>query len=275
MAALAGGLMIFILCPPGISPVLASLAADIGATLVIFLFSWAFKNSSFYDPYWSVVPFVLALYWSVTYGNPASFNDTIILLVILLWSFRLTLNFLRGWKNVKQEDWRYVALRNQTGRYFGLVNLFGIHLFPTLVVFAAMMPVYVYLHRENIRADIQILYLGFALSFAGTVIELIADEQLRAFKLKQESTQCIDNGLWRYSRHPNYFGEILFWWGLWIMMMAVNWNFWWTITGAMAITIMFVFISIPMMEKKSLITKPGYAIYQKKVSMIIPWFRKK
>lgn len=275
IAALAGGLMIFILCPPQISPVLSSLAADIGATLVIFLFSWAFKNSSFYDPYWSVLPFVIALYWSVTYGNPASLADTIILLVILLWAIRLTLNFLRGWKGLSQEDWRYKALRLQSGKYFGIVNLLGIHIFPTLIVFAGMMPVYVYLHRENITEDYNYIFWGSLLSLTGTLVELIADEQLRAFKLKNDYHKTIDIGLWRTSRHPNYLGEIMFWWGLWIMMMGVNGQFWWTVTGALSITLMFIFISIPMIEKKAMLNKPDYKNYKKKVSMIIPWFRGK
>jgi steroid 5-alpha reductase family enzyme len=274
--AWAVGLLIFYVCPPDISPVLSSLYADIGAALVIYLFSFAFNNSSFYDPYWSVAPFVLSIYWSVTFGNPSSFTDTIILLVILLWSFRLTLNFLRGWRGIRHEDWRYLSLKKQFPKYYWFVSLFGIHLLPTLIVFTAIMPSYVYLHRANIVEDFSVIFWGGLISIAGTVIELIADEQLTMFREKfKDHKHNIDTGVWKYSRHPNYFGEIIFWWGLWIMMMGVNYQFWWTFTGALAVTLMFIFISIPMMEKRAMQNKPGYKEYRQKVSMIIPWFQKK
>jgi len=275
IAAMGGAMLVFILCPTYFSPVLSSVLASIGATVVIYLFSTGYKNSSFYDPYWSVSPFVLAIYWSVTYGNPSSFTDTIILVVILLWSLRLTLNFLRGWKGIRQEDWRYVMLRQRSGKYFWLINLAGIHLFPTFIVFTGMMPVYVFLHRANIAEDYNYIFWGFLFSFTGILIELAADEQLRTFRKAKGHAAFINSGLWKYSRHPNYFGEIIYWWGLWIMMMGVNQQFWWTGFGAVLITLMFFVLSIPMMEKRSLVTRPGYEAYRKKVSMLIPWFAKK
>ncbi len=275
VTAMGAAMLVFILCPGYFSPVLSSLLADIGAALVIYLFSVAFNNSSFYDPYWSVAPFIMAIYWSVTYGNPSSTTDTIILLVVLLWSLRLTLNFLRGWKGIRQEDWRYVQLRQRNPKTFQLINLLGIHLFPTVIVFCGTMPVYVYLHRANIAEDYNYIFWGATMAFAGTLIELIADEQLRAFRKVKGHTGCIRTGLWRYSRHPNYFGEIIYWWGLWVMMMGVNQQFWWTGFGALGITLMFIFISIPMMETRALQTKPGYAAYLRGVSMLIPWFPSK
>ncbi len=275
VVAISTGYIIFLVCPSTFSPVLSSLIADLGATFVIYLFSLGFNNSSFYDPYWSVVPFVLALYWSVNYGNPASMTDTIILVVILLWSLRLTVNFIRGWNGIEQEDWRYGALKKQAPRLFWLTNLAGIHLFPTLLVFTGMMPVYVYMHRENIPEDYNYVLGGGLLSLVGTLFELIADEQLRSFKKQHGPHESIRTGLWKYTRHPNYFGEILFWWGLWIMMMGINRLFWWTGMGALSISMMFVFISIPMMEKKSLHSKQGYKQYMNDVSMLIPWFSRK
>ena len=83
----------------------------------------------------------------------------------------------------------------------------------------------------------------------------------------------IDMGLWRFSRHPNYFGEVLFWWGLWIMQISVRWSLWFTIVGPILVTLLFVFISIPMMKKYILSKKLSYIIYKRPVSMLIPWFR--
>ena len=82
-------------------------------------------------------------------------------------------------------------------------------------------------------------------------------------------------GLWAYSRHPNYFGEIMFWWGLFIFALAADSCYWWTIAGPLVITILFLFISIPMMDKRSLGRRPGYEEHMERVSALIPWFPKR
>jgi steroid 5-alpha reductase family enzyme len=87
--------------------------------------------------------------------------------------------------------------------------------------------------------------------------------------------QIMRQGLWAYSRHPNYFGEILFWWGLFLFVLATNWYFWWTVIGPLLITILFLVVSVPLMDKRSLADRPGYAEHMKKVSSLIPWFPRK
>ncbi|MDD5017054.1 MAG: DUF1295 domain-containing protein, partial [Eubacteriales bacterium] len=77
------------------------------------------------------------------------------------------------------------------------------------------------------------------------------------------------SGLWRYSRHPNYLGEVLFWWGVWVIQMSVLPALWWTIFAPTAMTLLFLFISIPMMEKRLLASKEGYAAYKKSTSMLL------
>jgi steroid 5-alpha reductase family enzyme len=92
-------------------------------------------------------------------------------------------------------------------------------------------------------------------------------------KINYSKNSNIDMGLWRHSRHPNYFGEVLFWWGLWIMQMGINPQKWITVAGPVIMVFLFVFISIPMMEKHVIESKPDYLLYKKRVSMLIPWFR--
>jgi len=250
--------------------VLVALIADVVATLVVFIFSTIFSNASLYDPYWSAAPLVIAWYWLQT--GWVSGGSVVAMAAIIFWGIRLTSNWLRGWHGLSHEDWRYVMLRAKNPKWYWFTNLMGIHLFPTLMVFMGMLPVY-FIFYEGGTANI-IVGIGYLLATIAVFIELVADEQLRAFKKQAANGEFITTGLWRYSRHPNYFGEILFWFSLWVMLMGIAPAFWWTGIGFVAMLLMFVFASIPMMEKKNRKSKPGYDTYISKVSMLIPWISK-
>ena len=115
-----------------------------------------------------------------------------------------------------------------------------------------------------------------AITLGEIIIESLADRQLYNFRSKRENPeQFITTGLWSYSRHPNYFGEVSFWWGLFLFSFASNPLFWGFIIGPISITSLFLGISIPLMEKRNLHTKPSYDKYIEQVSVLIPWFRKK
>ncbi len=245
------------------------LLADIIATVVVFGFSVAFKNSSLYDPYWSVVPPLIAFYWLLTGSH--NLPGYLMIATILIWSIRLTFNWCRGWQGLAQEDWRYKMLREKNPGMYPLVNFFGIHLFPTLMVFLGMLPVYFMTSRftESTLTN-PFFLLGLLITLAATTIELAADEQMHQFKKLAKKGAYINSGLWKFSRHPNYFGEISFWLGLWVMQMAVAPQYWWTTIGFVAMLIMFLFASIPMMETKNRKSKTGYDNYVKRVSMLIP-----
>ena len=123
---------------------LDGLIADLVATLVVFAASRLHRNSSFYDAYWSVLPVLLALYWWQAGPLPADdLRAWLVLGVIALWSIRLTGNWIYAFPGLHHEDWRYPMLRDKAGRAEALVDLMGIHVFPTLQVFLAMVPVYV------------------------------------------------------------------------------------------------------------------------------------
>lgn len=92
---------------------------------------------------------------------------------------------------------------------------------------------------------------------------------------RKQPGQIMAVGLWRFSRHPNYLGEITFWWGLFIFGLAADSGYWWTVSGPLVITALFLFVSIPIMEKRHLERRPGYEEHKKKVSVLIPWFPKK
>ncbi|MBP7738483.1 MAG: DUF1295 domain-containing protein [Spirochaetes bacterium] len=254
----------------------AAFFADVAATVVIFLFSVGMNNSSMYDPYWSVAPLPIALYWALgrEYG-PVSYRGVIVILLVLLWGARLTYNWYRQWKGLVHEDWRYADFRNKTGRLYWPISFLGIHLFPTVMVFLGCLSMYPVMSAGNTE-------LGFLdgvalfITVSAIIIETMADKQLNRFVTgKPPKDAILSSGLWAYSRHPNYFGEISFWWGLFLFSLAADGFRWWIIVGPLAITIMFLTVSIPMMEKRMLSSRPHYAERQRSVSRLVPWFRKK
>ncbi len=263
-------------CFPEAPMLLKVLYADIAGTLTIFVFSFLLKNSSLYDPYWSVAPIVIATAYLIP-AREMDVNPLRIITVFVLvqwWSWRLTLNFLRGWKGMKYQDWRYDDLKEKTGTWFPLVDLFGIQLFPTLLVYAGCLPLYWIFFSDAPFGILDIL----AIFITGTAIsiEMVADNQLHRFMKTKKPGETLTSGLWAYSRHPNYFGEITFWWGLFLFGLAASpQNWYYFIGGAIAITVLFSFISVPMIDKRSLERRENYKEIMDSISGIVPWFPRK
>jgi len=251
---------------------LSTFIADITVTLVVWGFGILFGNSSVYDPYWSVVPIIILLCWIIIKGVSFSIIDILFLAAIIVWAVRLTLNWATRWKGLHHQDWRYIMLKKKFPRLWFFINLAGINLMPTVIVFIALTPVYFGIGSEGQISSLTVI--GFAICVSAVLIQSIADRQMDLFrKNKSNKNQYIDKGLWRYSRHPNYFGEVSFWWGIWLMQMGVIPQIWLTVIGPIVMTFLFMFISIPMMEKHILASRPAYKGYKKQVSMLIPWFR--
>ncbi|MBN1416747.1 MAG: DUF1295 domain-containing protein [Bacteroidales bacterium] len=252
--------------------VLVTFVLDIAATLLIFLFSVIFNNSSFYDPYWSIAPLPIFIVW---YFNSAPVvnkeRQWIILALIILWSFRLTFNWIRRWKGMNDEDWRYAQFRSYPTALYWLISLAGFHVFPTLVVFAGCLSVYPAIC--HMTEPLQIIdAIALILTLSGIVIEMVADRQLTNFLRNRKDKAFLSSGLWKYSRHPNYFGEILFWIGLFTFSLQINTFYWYTLSGPIAMILMFSLISVPMMDKRMLERKSGYQEYKQKTSALVPWF---
>jgi steroid 5-alpha reductase family enzyme len=246
--------------------------ADLLGTVVIFMFSVVLSNSSTYDPYWSVAPFPIALYWYIANYTPEiNLRHIIVLLLLFWWGARLTYNWARGWTGLSHEDWRYRMLAEKTGNAYWAVSFLGIHFFPTVMVFLGLLPVYVIMISN---APLNIIdAIAIVVTTGAILIETVSDNQLRKHVLNKDRDKDmpLNTGLWKYSRHPNYFGEISFWGGFFIFALAISTDLYWTGIGFLAMVILFVFISIPMMEKRQRENKPGYESYRSKVSMLIPW----
>ena len=250
---------------------LDTLIADVLATIVIFAFSRAYRNSSFYDPYWSVIPPGIVIFWWASGTVPADdVRAWLAVGVVMLWAIRLTGNWVSGWPGLHHEDWRYPMLKEKAGRAESLVDFSGIHLFPTLQVFLGTVPLYLVLTR--LGRDVGWLDIAAtAVGVGAVVIEYVADLQLHRFVHQRQPGQVMDRGLWSWSRHPNYFGEITFWVSLALFAVAASpHDAWWVFAGAVAMLAMFLGASIPMMEKRSLERRPNYADVIERVPMLIP-----
>jgi len=253
-------------------PLLVLGVADLVGTLVIFGFSVYHDNSSVYDAYWSVIPVLIAVYWLASaVFVVGGLRQAALMALVLVWSTRLTLNWAARWRGMGHEDWRYVNMRKKHGKYYWLVSFFGIQLMPTVLVFLGCLP---FIPSLTCPAEAPgVLDVIAALVTASAIwIEWRADLDVTRFQRSQgKKTALLQSGIWSLCRHPNYLGEIAFWWGLYLFGVAANGEYWWTMVGPLSITLLFLFISIPMIEKRMLERKKEYKQYQQMTPMLLPW----
>lgn len=254
---------------PTSSPLTTIAWADLAATLTVFVFSVIADNTSVYDAYWSVAPIAIVL-WLAPSGDAPLARKVLVCALVIAWGVRLTYNWARGFPGLGHEDWRYVDIRNKTGSGYWPASLFALHLFPTVQVYLGCLPLSIALASPRPLGPLDAL--AAVVTFGAIAIEAIADEQLRAFMRTRKEGEIMTKGLWATSRHPNYFGEICFWWGLLLFGIAADPGATWTAVGAVAITAMFAFASVPMIDKRSAARRPAYAAHMKRVSAIVPWF---
>lgn len=255
----------------GSGPLVQAGVADLAATLFVFFSSRALRNSSAYDPYWSVVPPLLALYWLW----PAGFTvpEIAMIAVVLWWAARLTFNWVLRWRGFGDEDWRYGELKAGAGRWEFFVDLFGIQLFPTVLVFLGCLPIFA-LGRWGAEAAAA-LWVGVFVAAAAILIETVADRQLRAFLARpaqgrEHENAILTDGLWGVVRHPNYLGEILFWWGVWLIGSFGGTFVWWTLAGPVSITVLFAGVSVPMMDRHLRRRAADYAEHEASTAALLP-----
>jgi steroid 5-alpha reductase family enzyme len=260
----------------GHHPLAVALFADVVATVVIFVLSMALANSSLYDAYWSVIPPVVAISFAAVSpsGLPTGVlvRQVLVIVLVSLWAVRLTANWAMSWTGFDHEDWRYSNLRNglPRGLPWWLVSFLGIQLMPTLVVFVGMIPLWPALASPNHNFGV-VDVVAAVVTFAAIALETQADRQLHAFGRDPANRgRSMDQGLWAWSRHPNYLGEITFWWGIWLFALASNPSWWWTVVGPLLMVALFESASIPMMENRSLERRPAYADYQARVAKLLP-----
>jgi len=241
----------------------SALLADLTATLVVFAASVAAGNTSVYDPFWSVAPLPLALWWGVLH-DARTVRFGVAVALIAVWGVRLTANFLTGWRGLHHEDWRYTAYRRFGPLRYWTISLLGLQLMPTLVVFTAMLPVLAIARSPNTGfGAVDALAVTAAAAFI--TLEAIADRHKRLHR----SDGFLARGVWAWCRHPNYLGEVGFWWSLYLLALGAAWANWWTVAGPAVITLLFVVVSVPLMDRRML-RRPGYAEHMRRVPALVP-----
>lgn len=243
---------------------LSLLVADVAATVVTFIFSLIFTNASVYDPYWSVQPPVIIVAFAI--GRELTALGILLIAVISFWALRLTANWAYTFVGLTHQDWRYTMLSEKTDAFYPIINFVGIHMVPTLVVYGCTVPaVYAVLNGLTLTVGGTIF---LTVSLLAVIMQGISDIEMHKYRLNR-NTPFIRIGLWKYSRHPNYLGEILMWWGVALAVISSAPDAWYLAAGAIANTVLFFAVSIPMADGRQS-RKPGFEEYKSETRMLLP-----
>ena len=237
-----------------------------------FVLSVVKRRNDVADVAWGL-GFMLMAWTSYLLGPAQSARGFIVGLLISVWGIRLAWH-IHTRNSGKAEDYRYATWREEWGRWFYLRSYLQVYILQGLLLFLIVSPVL--LINKSINTDFNYFdLLGVAVWLFGFIFELVGDAQLANFiKNPLNKGKLIQAGLWRYTRHPNYFGEVTMWWGIWLVALSVPYGLF-GIIGPLAITVLILKVSgIPMLEKKMSLN-PDFAEYKRKTSVFIPWFPKK
>lgn len=239
---------------------------------LFFLLAQMLKDNSIVDIAWGM-GFVVVAWFSFFYFSGIYFRKIIMLVLISLWGLRLA-GYIIIRKKGKGEDFRYQNFRNKWTRFFHLKSYLYIFIFQGFLLMTIALPII--LVNASPATQVQIFdVLGVVLFIGGFLFEIIADYQKHSFKKNSENKdKLMVTGLWKYSRHPNYFGEAVLWLGIGIISLSGKMG-WLGMLSPVLITFLLIFFSgIPLLEKKYLGRK-DFQHYKSTTSKFIPWFPKK
>lgn len=249
-----------------------SLAVIMGLMILLWLLSLALKNASIVDIFWGS-GFVIAawLYFALT---PEGYlpRKLLITALVTLWGLRLSIFiFLRN--AGKPEDFRYQKWRKENGPAWWWRSFFKVFLLQGVLLWIISVPL---LAAQVKSGPVQLTlldFLGAALWLVGFFFEAVGDYQLARFKANPANKgKVMDGGVWRYTRHPNYFGDSAQWWGYYLVAAAAGG--WWSIYSPILMTTLLLRVSGVALLEKTLETRPGYKDYIERTSAFIPWLPK-
>lgn len=255
-----------------------------------FIISLFLKRNDVADIAWGIGFVVISLLSYFSVREPVDIG-LLIVLVVLVWGDRLSFHILS--RNIgKPEDRRYAAWRLSWGKWFVVRSFFQVYMLQGALMIAIVSPVIVFNVYRPLFAGVfngyafLLLCIGFGLWLVGFYFESVGDRQLRVFLANPDNKgKILDTGLWKYTRHPNYFGEVTMWWGVWVMSLYAGvstwsvahvslWPFVISIIGPMTITFLLLKVSgVPMLEK-NMEQNPLFDNYRKTTSKFIPWKKK-
>jgi len=231
-----------------------------------WLFSVYVKDASVVDIAWGP-GFVLLGWCLMLVSTEKSTAQQVITVLVTLWGLRLGAHIL--WrKRGKDEDWRYKAMRKKSGKAFWWRSYFKIFILQGLLMSIVAAPLIVSsIYKET--SNEWLIYLGAGVWLVGFIFEALGDCQLSSFLETSKKGQIMDKGVWAYTRHPNYFGEITMWWGIWLIALSLTGG-WIAVISPLLITFLLLKVSgITMLEAKYEDNKK-YQAYKKRTSALIP-----
>ena len=234
----------------------------------VWIASLFLKDVSIVDSFWGFGFGAVA--FALYFVNAGGEAQAILTFLVSLWSLRLGLHLFIRWSAEPEEDHRYKAMRrNNPGFWWrSLYIVFGLQ---GLLMWVVALPVQIALSVPAVSANLWIYPAAF-ISVAGLLIETFADIQLNAFRKNPENKgKVLNTGLWSVSRHPNYFGDALFWWGIWCVSVTISLKALLVIFAPALMTFLIVKISGADLLEKSLVkTRPGYQDYMAQTNRFIP-----
>jgi len=240
------------------------------AILALGLLTWIVsvkkQDVSIVDSIWSLMFLVATIVYLI--NSDFTLQQIILLTLVTVWALRLSIYIT--WRNHgKPEDHRYQDIRRRYSPNFEIKSLFIIFIFQALLAWIISLPLwYVFSNSSTIEL---ITVIGAALWLIGMVFEVVGDAQLVRFRNAGEDTQTqvLDRGLWRYTRHPNYFGEACIWWGYYLFALSAGG--WWTIVAPLWMTwLLLKFSGVALLEKDISNRRPAYREYIKNTSAFFP-----
>lgn len=237
--------------------------------LWIYFTLWYFgttlaKNSSLIDIAWGLGFILVSITTQFLYGNSSTL---IFVFLVGLWGLRLAYHiFLRNWG--KPEDFRYTNFRNEWGKSYAIRSYFQLFLFQGVLTYVISLAFF--MAQQNTLISYPMLISGVIIYVFGYLFESIADAQLKRHIETSKTKSIIQSGLWKYTRHPNYFGEAVVWWGVFIVAIGYGAPLW-TIISPIAINYFIRYVSgVPMLEKR-MEKYPDFAEYKSKTPIFIPF----
>jgi steroid 5-alpha reductase family enzyme len=237
---------------------------------VMFLIAQIIKNNSIVDVGWGLGFITVAFVTFYTCGS-GLLNQKLVTFFTFVWGIRLAVYILiRNWG--KSEDFRYAKWRKDWGDAVVVRAFFQVFMLQGIIMFINTLPVVIVNSTSNFQPDLQWLYpVGSAIGLIGFFFEAVGDWQMFAYKSNPHHIGVMNKGLWKYTRHPNYFGEAVQWWAMFILAIPSGR---WYISVWAPITITFLLLrvsGVTLLEKKYE-GNDEYANYKRKTSAFIPWF---
>lgn len=248
---------------------LISLGSILVAFSLVWVLSLARKDASVIDPFWGL-GFILVAALAAQINRPTP--DRVILLQSLtaIWGIRLAV-YLFSRNRGHPEDRRYAAMRESRGKDFWWFSWFSVFALQAIILWFVSLPLQFAAVERSANGWGWLDALGIALWGAGFAFESIGDWQLARFKAEPRNVgKILDTGLWRYTRHPNYFGDFLVWWGLYLIAAAGG--AWPTFLSPLSMSFLLLrFSGVPLLEKTIGDRRPDYAAYRARTSAFFPW----